>query len=126
MGYRSDVTIIAYPSRQHEDKFALLKLYVDENLPDEFEVVGQGDSRYLHCFISGRKWYQGYEEVDAYTRAFSEWDDMFADDGDPKHTDCIFHYEFMRIGEDYEDVEHHCSCGADHALNLSRETYVNF
>ena len=40
MGYRSDVTIIMYPKFGHRDKFAALKLYVDENLPDQFEVVG--------------------------------------------------------------------------------------
>jgi hypothetical protein len=40
MGYRSDVTIMMYPKNaDHRDKFAALKLYVDENLPDEFEVI---------------------------------------------------------------------------------------
>jgi len=125
MGYRSDVTMIAYPSADHRDKFAVLKLYVDENLPDKFEVIGEGDDRYLYCYIDGVKWCDSYEEVDAYNKAFNEWDDMFADDGDPKHTDPIFHYEFMRVGEDYEDVEYHQSCGADHALNMSREVYID-
>jgi hypothetical protein len=36
MGYLSDVTIVMYPKRKED--FAALKLYVDENLPDEFEV----------------------------------------------------------------------------------------
>jgi hypothetical protein len=83
MGYRSDVTIIMYPSADHRDKFAALKLYVDENLPDEFEVIGEGDRRYLHCYIDGVKWYDSYEEVSAYTKAFNEWDDMFAAPDDP-------------------------------------------
>jgi hypothetical protein len=39
MGYRSDVTMIMYRSADHRDKFAALKLYVDENLPDEFEAL---------------------------------------------------------------------------------------
>jgi hypothetical protein len=130
MGYRSDVTMIMYPSADHRDKFAALKLYVDENLPDEFEVIGEGDRRYLHCYIDGVKWYDSYEEVSAYTKAFNEWDDMFADPDDPSaqeglQADPIFHYEFMRIGEDYEDVEYHQSCGADHALNMSREVYID-
>jgi hypothetical protein len=64
MGYRSDVTMIMYPSADHRDKFAALKLYVDENLPDEFKVVGEGDRRYLHCYIDGVKWYDSYEEVE--------------------------------------------------------------
>jgi hypothetical protein len=130
MGYRSDVTIIMYPSADHRDKFAALKLYVDENLPDEFEVIGEGDRRYLHCYIDGVKWYDSYEEVNAYTKAFNEWDDMFADPDDPSakeglQADTIFHYEFMRIGEDYEDVEYHQSYGADHVLNMSREVYID-
>ena len=129
MGYRSDVTIIMYPSADHRDKFAALKLYVDENLPDEFKVVGEGDRRYLHCYIDGVKWYEEYED-DVYTRAFSEWDEMFADPDDPSakeglQADTIFQYEFMRIGEDYEDVEYHQSYGADHALNMSREVYID-
>jgi hypothetical protein len=130
MGYRSDVTMIMYPSADHRDKFALLKLYVDENLPDQFEVTGEGDDRYLYCYIEGVKWYDSYEEVQKYIKAFNEWDDMFADPDDPSakeglQADPIFHYEFMRLGEDYEDVEYHQSCGADHALNMSREVYID-
>jgi hypothetical protein len=130
MGYRSDVTMIMYPSADHRDKFALLKLYVDENLPDEFKVVGEGDRRYLHCYIDGVKWYDSYEEVDTYSKLFSEWDEMFADPDDPSakeglQADTIFQYEFMRIGEDYEDVEYHQSYGADHVLNMSREVYID-
>ena len=130
MGYRSDVTMIMYPSADHRDKFAALKLYVDENLPDEFKVVGEGDRRYLHCYIDGVKWYDSYEEVDTYSKLFSEWDELFADPDDPSakeglQADTIFQYELMRIGEDYEDVEYHQSCGADHALNMSREVYID-
>ena len=124
MGYRSDVTIIAYPSIGNADKFALLKLYVDENLPDKFEVIGEGDKRYLHCFIDGVKWYAGYEDVDVYSRMFDEWDKLFIDGEDP-HGESVFNYEFMRVGEEYEDVEYHSNYGADHALNLSREVYID-
>ena len=131
MGYRSDVTIVMYPSENHRDKFAALKLYVDENLPDEFEVIGEGNGRYLYCFIGGVKWYDGYEEGNKYNKLFSAWDDMFADPDDPiakegLQAEPIFNYEFLRIGEDYEDVEYHQSCGADHALNMSREIYIDF
>ena len=124
MGYRSDVTIIMYPKFGHRDKFAALKLYVDENLPDQFEVVGEGYDRYLHCYIDGVKWYEGYEEVDVYTRAFSEWEGMLRDEEEPEAP--LFHYEFIRIGEEYEDVVYDCSYGSAHALNMSRETYIDF
>ena len=130
MGYRSDVTMVMYPSAGHKDKFAALKLYVDENLPDEFKVIGEGNGRYLYCYLEGVKWYEDYEEVQKYTKAFNEWDDMFADRDHPiakegLQADPFIHYEFMRVGEEYEDVEYHQSCGADHALNMSREVYIN-
>ena len=130
MGYRSNVTMVMYPKRKED--FAMLKLFVAENLPDEFEAH-ESDSgfRYLYCYIEGVKWYDSYEEVQKYIKAFNEWDDMFADPDDPSakeglQADPIFHYEFMRLGEDYEDVEYHQSYGADHVLNMSRETYIDF
>ena len=124
MGYRSDVTIMMYP--KNEKDFAALKLYVDENLPDEFEVREGGiGHKYLLLEFSGIKWYEGYEEVDVYTRAFSEWEDMFRDGAEPEG-EPIFHYEFMRIGENQEDVVYDCSYGSAHALNMSRETYIDF
>jgi hypothetical protein len=123
MGYRSDVTIVMYPKRKED--FAALKLYADETFPDKFEVAGRhaGD-KYLHCYIDGVKWYEGYEEVDVYTRAFSEWEGMFRDEEEPEAP--LFHYEFIRIGEEYEDVVYDCSYGSAHALNMSRETYIDF
>jgi len=127
MGYRSDVTMIMYPSQGHEDKFSAFKLYVDENLPDQFEVHegGKGD-KYLLLEFNGVKWYEGYEDVDVYTRLFYKWEETFANP-DPTLSghEPIFHYEFMRIGEEYADVEYHCSYGSDHLLNMSREVYID-
>jgi hypothetical protein len=107
MGYRSDVTIVMYPKRKED--FAALKLYVDENLPDEFEVHEDDNHtkgfKYLLLELDSIKWYEGYEEVDVYTRTFSEWEDMFRDGAEPE-SETIFHYEFMRIGENQEDVHY--------------------
>lgn len=127
MGYRSDVTMVMYPKRKED--FAMLKLFVAENLPDEFEVH-ESDSgfRYLYCYIDGVKWYDSYDEVEAYNTAFNEWEQVFADPThDPTRSEHapICHYEFMRVGEEYEDVQYECSYGSDHALNLSREVYVD-
>ena len=124
MGYRSDVTIVMYPKRKED--FAALKLYVGETFPDEFEVCeADTGSQYLLLEVSNVKWYQGDEQVDVYTRAFSEWERTFLDEADP-HGEPIFHYEFMRVGEEYEDVHYEGSYGSAHALNMSRETYIDF
>ena len=135
MGYRSDVTIVMYPRR--EDDYPMLKLFVEENLPDKFEeheeersfasvVFSKGEStvfRYLRLEFTGIKWYEGYEEVDVYTRLFSEWAAKFRDvsgDNEP-----VFHYEFLRIGEDMEDIVYDCSYNSDHILEVERRSYIN-
>jgi hypothetical protein len=121
MGYRSDVTMVMYPSAGHKDKFAALKLYVDENLPDQFEVVGEGDGRYLYCYMDGVKWYDNYEEV---RKIIAEWEDTFKDKDEPDTP--LFHFEFMRVGENMDDVEYDCSSYADRVIHVNREVYINF
>jgi hypothetical protein len=136
MGYRSDVTIVMYP--RHEDDYPMLKLFVEENLPDEFEehaversfaevVFSKGEStvfRYLLFQFDSVKWYQGYEGVDVYTCLFSEWRSKFRDVTDPEG-EPLFHYEFMRIGEDFEDIVYDCSPYGDNILRVDRRTYVD-
>jgi len=126
MGYRSDVTVVMYP--KNDNDFALLKLYVDETFPDQFEVHEDNGRKlgfkYLVCEMDSVKWYQGYEDVDVYTRAFSEWDTMFRDEADPEG-EPLFHYEFVRFGEDYEDIVKDCSNYCDHILGIERRAYVS-
>ena len=126
MGYRSDVTIVMYPKRKED--FAALKLYVDENLPDQFEVHEDnnriGGFQYLLLELDSIKWYEGYEEVDVYTRAFSKWDTMFEDEYEPEQGS-IFHYEFVRFGEDYEDIVYDRSVDSDMILGIERRAYVS-
>jgi hypothetical protein len=126
MGYRSNVTIVMYPKRKED--FAMLKLYADETFPDTFEVHENNNRiegfRYLLLEFDNVKWYEGYEGVDVYTRAFSEWESMFRDEAEPEG-EPIFHYEFMRIGENQEDVVYECSDDSDNLLNLSREVYIS-
>ncbi|MDC3229628.1 hypothetical protein OAU05_00750 [bacterium] len=126
MGYRSDVTIVMYPKRKED--FALLKLYADETFPDQFEVHEDNNRiegfQYLLLEIDSIKWYEGYEEVDVYTRAFSKWDTMFEDEYEPEQGS-IFHYEFVRFGEDYEDIVYDRSVDSDMILGIERRAYVS-
>jgi hypothetical protein len=115
-----------YPKRKED--FAALKLYADETFPDKFEVHEDNNRiegfRYLMLEFDSVKWYEGYEDVDVYTRAFSEWDTMFRDEYEPE-SGSIFHYEFMRIGEDYEDIVYDRSVDSDMILGVDRNAYVN-
>ena len=126
MGYRSDVTIVMYPKRKED--FNMLKLYVDETFPDEFEVHGDDNRiegfRYLMLEFDSIKWYEGYEGVDVYTRAFSEWDTMFRDEYEPE-SGTLFHYEYLRIGADMEDIVYDQSANSDPILEVERRACIN-
>jgi hypothetical protein len=43
----------------------------------------------------------------------------------PRKRGPLFHYEFMRIGEDYEDIVYDCSSCADMILRVDRNAYVD-
>ena len=138
MGYRSDVTIVMYPRRRKD--LPLLKLFIKENFPDAFEehdidipysrvriengahTPEESVDKYLLFQFDNVKWYEGYEDVDRYMNTFITWEETFKDekDGEP-----IFHYEFMRVGEEWEDVDYQSSDYAHSILRLQRETYVS-
>jgi len=109
MGYRSVVEIVMYPTKSED--FAMLKLYVDENMPDKFEVAG-GDRKVLHLRLEDVKWYPSYEEVQVYLQCFANWEEMW---GSPPKCQ----YEFIRIGEEIGDIEYESSDGAEYLLQVA-------
>ena len=127
MGYRSDVTIMMYP--RNDKDFAMLKLFVDETFPDKFEVHEDKNRtkgfKYLLLEIDSIKWYEGYEGVDVYTNTFSEWEGMFERSDEVGRHESIFHYEFVRIGEDYDDIVYDHSVDSDMFLNIERKAYIS-
>jgi hypothetical protein len=49
---------------------------------------------------------------------------MFEDEHQPE-SGTLFHYEFVRFGEDYEDIVKDCSEYCDHILGIERRAYVS-
>lgn len=111
MGYRSDVAIVFYPERSED--MPALKLFVKENMPDEF-VEKQGFFSYLIARLNNVKWYDSYPDVNVYSALFNEWEDMFMEENGATK----FHYEFVRVGEEMGDIEER---GTDNqVLHVSR------
>lgn len=125
MGYRSDVTAVFYV--KDTKHFPLLKLWLSENFPmDTFHDYLRWFNRGMVFEEGNVKWYSDYEEVKAFNEAVENYlglMHMGAEDGDdpPK-----FSYEFVRIGENYEDIEtdyhgDHC----EYMLSVSRSITVD-
>ena len=102
MGYRSDVVAAFYVSK--EEHFPVLKLWLDENFPvQEFGDDVRWFSRGMLLECENVKWYETYEDVKDFDTAADKYISLCnaeVNEGTP-----TFNYEFVRIGEDYDDVE---------------------
>lgn len=127
MGYRSDVTIIMYAERKD---FAVFKLWFDENMVPvlkehwaservkEFERKASEAREYkgYAIHIGNVKWYDDDPDVIALNEAWDKFAELF----DENNT-LEIGAEFMRIGEDYGDVEYNDTRHAQGLLELNRK-----
>ena len=113
MGYRSNVTAVFYTTKEN---FSMMKLYVDKHFPEEFKeyLTVQGERAYVFK-LDNAKWYDSYPEVQAFQRFVSNFLE-FANGGD---VSTPWAYEFLRIGEDSNDVEETYSDNAEYVISLS-------
>lgn len=104
MGYRSDVEAVFYTKK---DDLPVLKLWLDENFPmvefaEDIHWFNKMNYRGMAVKMRGVKWYDGFPSVRAFDDAVSKFREMFCSDLGVEHH---FAYEFVRIGEDYNDIE---------------------
>jgi hypothetical protein len=124
MGYRSDVTAIFYC--HNKDDYAPMKLFIDENIGDTFkEDLTEEESnerKYIKFYLEDVKWYDSYTDViqfNKFIKAFVE----LADDDESKLT---WAYEFVRFGEELNDIEVTESDGSNNVMSIHRYVDVNF
>lgn len=124
MGYRSDVMAVFYT--QDPNEFPAIKLFIDENVPewcrgDEYmsTFVGNHDLRGIKFAMSDVKWYPSYPDV----KGFEDAIDKFEKLSDGGHA---WLWEFVRLGEEVEDVEDRHSYQSDGLLHVVRSIECDF
>ena len=148
MGYRSDITAVFYTMQGHSPNktpeeneqaelrnIATLDMYMRENFPEALKeegVDGDGLRRISHGgrviweFVATNvKWYDTYGEVKAFEEFWNRFLDIadMAEDGDePVAWAC----EFIRIGENMEDIEERSSTDSDWLLQVNRTIERNY
>ena len=105
MGYRSDVTAVFYVSKV--EHFPMLKLWLTENFPvSTFHDYVRRFDRGMVFEEDGTKWYEDYDAVKAFNKAADNFKDLIQDfDNSPVDGQPMFCYEFIRVGENYDDIE---------------------
>ena len=128
MGYRSDVHALFYTTRKEE--LSLLKLYMDENFPDELLCHLRAiDSNRIYGYemiCESIKWYESYPDV----KAFNAFKDKYLALLDEPNMDKAWHrkwcYEFVQLGEETEDIEYEKSANTENALSVSRRIEIDY
>jgi hypothetical protein len=104
MGYRSDVMAAFYvKDKKH---FPVLKLWLDENFPMEmFKDQINWFDRGMILEDGNTKWYADYEEVEAFDAAVHTYLKLVHNSSVEQQDVPEFCYEFVRIGENYDDID---------------------
>jgi hypothetical protein len=121
MGYRSDVVAAFYAT---PDKAAAMKLYVDENFPEELagNLRPINNKLYQGYLFEDEnvKWYDSYPEVMAFNKFVSNYLEL------AEQEEIRWAYEFVRIGEDSDDIEENRSDYADYLVYPTRSINSDF
>lgn len=110
---------------QKED-LPLLKLFMDENYPKDLHDLEEISSNRIYGYemkYEDVKWYSGYEDVQAFDAFRTKYLALLdAQEEDGKE----WAFEFVRIGEDTEDVEREQSTASMGMLSVSRRIECDY
>jgi len=101
MGYRSEVSSVIYAKKDimdkfktdYSDKLKALEVHFENNKDEGMSYESNSDYDIIFLKGSSWKWYETYTDV----KAWHELMDLATERG--------LSVEFVRIGEDYEDIE---------------------
>jgi len=122
MGYRSDVKALIYPvSSEHSlIEYDKLKLLMNTTFKDVLDSWGNESfswddkHRILVFNANSIKWYESYPEVDMFPKFLEDVHEL------------EYEYEFIRLGEEDDDVEEDSTGDAQGYMYVSRTIEVNF
>ena len=138
MGYRSEVDVVFYVPTDSDTAYPLLKLWFDANYPhieakDEWCATIQYDEENQAILVSYQdvKWYAVYEHPQVVEKAFEDIDKLIHshekyEGYDTDTTQFNIAWEFVRIGEEYNDVETRASDNTDYVITVNRSTEISF
>jgi hypothetical protein len=124
MGYRSDVHALFYTTIKED--LPLLKLFMDENYPKDLHDLEEISSNRIYGYevkYDNVKWYESYDAVKAFDAFRTKYSALInAQEENGKE----WAFEFIRIGEETEDVECESSMASLGVLSVSRSIECDY
>lgn len=123
MGYRSDVHALFYTMTKED--LPVLKLYMDENFPKyellELKEIGSNRIYGYELVCESVKWYSDYEDVKAFEAFTTQYKTLIDEQEEGKK----WKFEFVRVGEDNDDVEQE-QHDSEYVLSVSRRIECDY
>jgi len=123
MGYRSDVHALFYTTRKED--LPVLKLYMDENFPEEvcgdLEEISSNRIYGYEMVFEDVKWYSDYDYVKAFDAFKTKYHALLDEQEDGKK----WKFEFVRVGEDNDDIEQE-QHDSSYVLSVSRRIEADY
>jgi len=123
MGYRSDVMAVFYTYDPNE--YPAIKLFIDENMPEwcrgdeHMSTFKKENLMGIKFEFLDVKWYESYADVQGFEQALKKFEKL----SDGGHA---WLWEFVRLGEEVEDVEDKSSYQSDGLLHVVRSIECDF
>jgi hypothetical protein len=122
MGYRSDVKALIYPANGDQNllEYDKLKLLFNTTFQDVFTSWGEDyfewDDRHRVLMFDANsvKWYDAYPEIKTFVKFLADVQELG------------YEYEFIRIGEEDDDVETDSTGDAEGFMYVQRTIEVSF
>ena len=123
MGYRSDVMAVFYTYDPNE--YPAIKLFIDENMPEwcrgdeHMSTFKKENLMGIKFEFLDVKWYESYADVQGFEQALKKFEKL----SDGGHA---WLWEFVRLGEEVEDVDDKSSYQSDGLLHVVRSIECDF
>ena len=126
MGYRSNIRCLIYPMDKAEadtptflDNYHALKTVMNATFKEVLDmwsehIVFDDEHSLIDFAIDDVKWYDSFPDVSAFMQMISDIEDLG------------YEYEFIRVGEDNNDIECLESNNANGYLNVSTSIVCQF
>jgi hypothetical protein len=124
MGYRSDVTAVFYCNA--EEDYPSMKLFVEENIGGTFKEdlreLEFKEHKCLKFYLEDVKWNDTHVDVTEFNGFIKKFKELADGEGGT----LSWAYEFVRIGEELDDILFVESDGAQNVLTVYRGVEIAF
>ena len=119
MGYRSDVAALMYSKGGTPEEVAIIREFIRQRVTPELMKYFDFDGWGAVFEVEQWKWYESYADIQMLEKLFDEYQEAFCG-GHGVDYDCKYAYEFIRVGESYDDIETHEAGAEQGRLSVDR------